>query len=373
MYATLRADAHVAAGRKWSPGPKNSAPMNPLKVTMPPVLAGAAPERGLRGRRSECEALDRLVADLRAGQSQVLVLHGEAGVGKTALLEYLLERASGCCLTRTAGVESEMELAFAGLHQLCAPFLDRLERLPGPQRDALSTAFNLRDGDTPDRFAVGLAVLSLLSEVAGERPLVCVVDDAHWLDRASAQALMFVARHLSAQSAAVVFAVREPGEEQDLTGLAELAVRGLPDGDARAGGRSDRGRDARQPVGPAGGGPGSDAGGTGGRIRHARRSGLVEPDRGRLPAAADHASAGDAIAPAGRRGRAALGPGPGMAGGRSTRSQGRSRGGGGLGRAHRVRRTGEVPSSAGPCRRLPGGLAGGTPECPPRSRRGRRP
>ena len=216
MHATLSADAHVAAGRVCLPG-----------------LAGPAPERGLLGRRSECEALDRLVADLLAGQSQVLVLRGEAGVGKTALLEYLLERASGCCVARTGGVESEMELAFAGLHQLCAPFLDRLERLPGPQRDALSTAFNLRDGDTPDRFAVGLAVLSLLVEVAGERPLVCVVDDAHWLDRASAQALTFVARHLAAKPAAVVFAVREPGHEQDLTGLAELVVRGLADGDAR--------------------------------------------------------------------------------------------------------------------------------------------
>ena len=155
---------------------------------------------------------------MRAGQSQVLVLRGEAGAGKTALLAYLLERASGCRIAQAAGVESEMELAFAGLHQLCAPFLDRLERLPGPQRDALSIAFSLRDGDTPDRFAVGLAVLSLLSEVAGERPLVCVVDDAHWLDRASAQALAFVARHLAAEPAAVVFAVREPGGEQGLSG-----------------------------------------------------------------------------------------------------------------------------------------------------------
>ena len=216
-----------------------NAPMNPLKVAMPPALAGrgagrrAAAEPGLRGRRSECEALDRLVADLQAGQSQVLVLRGEAGTGKTALLEYLLERASGCCVARAAGVESETELAFAALHQLCAPFLDRLERLPGPQRDALSTAFNLRDGNTPDRFAVGLAVLSLLSEAAGERPLVCVVDDAHWLDRASAQALTFVARHLAAQSA-VVFAVRESCGEQDLTGLPDLMVRGLADHDARA-------------------------------------------------------------------------------------------------------------------------------------------
>ena len=239
MHATLSADAHVAAGRGWLPGPRSDAHMNPLKAATPPVLAGpalagAAPERGLRGRSSECEALDRLVENVRAGQSQVLVLRGEVGAGKTALLEYLLERASGCCLARAAGVESEMELAFAALHQLCAPFLDRLERLPGPQRDALSTVFSLRNGATPDRFAVGLAVLSLLSEVAGERPLVCVVDDAHWLDRPSAQALAFVARHLAAKPAAVVFAVRESGDEQHLTGLAELVVRGLTDGDARA-------------------------------------------------------------------------------------------------------------------------------------------
>jgi DNA-binding CsgD family transcriptional regulator len=277
MYATLPAAAPVAVGRVRPPVPSSNAPMDPLKAAMPPalarraladrspagpvlggpvlggpvlagavlagavlagaVLAGMGPESGLRGRRGECEALDLLVADVRAGQSRVLVLRGEAGAGKTALLEYLLERASGCCTARTAGVESEMELAFAGLHQLCAPFLDRIERLPGPQREALSTAFNLRDGATPDRFAVGLAVLSLLSEVAGERPLVCVVDDAHWLDRASAQALAFVARHLAAKPAAVVFAVREPGDEQDLTGLmglTEFAVRGLAEGDARA-------------------------------------------------------------------------------------------------------------------------------------------
>ena len=239
MHATLTADAHVAAGHVCLPGPRSGAHVNPLKAATPPVLAGAvlagpAPERGLRGRSSECEALDRLVENVRAGQSQVLVLRGEVGAGKTALLEYLLERASGCCLARAAGVESEMELAFAALHQLCAPFLDRLERLPGPQRDALSTAFSLRNGATPDRFAVGLAVLSLLSEVAGERPLVCVVDDAHWLDRPSAQALAFVARHLAAKPAAVVFAVRESGDEQHLTGLAELVVRGLTDGDARA-------------------------------------------------------------------------------------------------------------------------------------------
>src|SRR5580693_9435949 len=239
MYATLPAAGPVAADRVRTPGPKSNAPAAPLTTAMPPgparrVLAGAGPESGLRGRRGECEALDLLVADVRAGQSRVLVLRGEAGAGKTALLEYLLERASGCCTARTAGVESEMELTFAGLHQLCAPFLDRIERLPGPQREALATAFNLREGAAPDRFAVGLAVLSLLSQVAGERPLVCVVDDAHWLDRASAQALAFVARHLAAKPAAVVFAAREPGDEQALIGLTELAVRGLSEDDARA-------------------------------------------------------------------------------------------------------------------------------------------
>ncbi len=233
MHATLRADDHAAGSGPPLPRPRNDIHLNPLRAMPPPALADA-PGRRLRGRRRECEALDRLLDSVRAGQSQVLVLRGEAGAGKTALLAYMLERASGFRIAQAAGVESEMELAFAGLHQLCAPFLDRLERLPGPQRDALSIAFSLRDGATPDRFAVGLAVLSLLSEVAGERPLVCVVDDAHWLDRPSAQALAFVARHLAAESAAVVFAVRESGGEQGLTALAELVVHGLADGDARA-------------------------------------------------------------------------------------------------------------------------------------------
>jgi DNA-binding CsgD family transcriptional regulator len=189
---------------------------------------------GLLDRRSEREALDRLLAGVRAGQSQVLVLRGEAGVGKSALLEYLRERASGCRLARAAAVESEMELAFAGLHQLCAPFLDRVERLPEPQRDALGTAFGLSAGPAPDRFLVGLAVLGLLSEVAEERPLVCLIDDAQWQDRASAQALAFVARRLLAESVALVFAVRGPGEERELAGLPELVVEGLGEDDARA-------------------------------------------------------------------------------------------------------------------------------------------
>ena len=194
----------------------------------------ATSTRDLLGRHSECEALDQLLAALRAGPSRALVLRGEAGVGKSALLEYLVQRATGCAVVRAAGVEAEMELAFAGLQQLSAPFVDRLERLPGPQRNALGTAFGLRDGDAPDRFLVGLAVLSLLSDVAEERPLVCVVDDAQWLDAASAQALAFVARRLGAESVGLVFAVRESGGERPFDGLPELVVGGLDDDDARA-------------------------------------------------------------------------------------------------------------------------------------------
>jgi len=188
--------------------------------------------RRLLGRRSECAVLDELVASVRTGPSRALVLRGEAGVGKSALLEYLVAHASGCGIAQAAGVESEMELAYAGLQQLCAPCLDRLDRLPGPQRDALGRAFGLRDGEAPDRFVVGLAVLSLLSDVAEERPLICIVDDAQWLDAASAQALEFVARRLGGESVGLVFAVREPGGERHFEGLPELAVGGLDDRDA---------------------------------------------------------------------------------------------------------------------------------------------
>src|SRR3954468_10373987 len=174
-----------------------------------------AETRGLLGRDSERKTLERVLETVRAGQSAVLVLRGEAGVGKSALLGSLLELASGCRIARAVGVESEMELPFAGLHQLCGPMLDRLDRLPGPQRDALSTAFGLSAGEPPDRFLVGLAVLSLLSEVAEERPLICAVDEAQWQDRASAQALSFVARRLLAESVGLVFAVREPTETRD--------------------------------------------------------------------------------------------------------------------------------------------------------------
>jgi DNA-binding CsgD family transcriptional regulator len=183
----------------------------------------------LLGRRSECAALYQLVASVRSGPSRALVLRGEAGVGKSALLEYLVQHTSGCSVTRAAGVESEVELAYAGLQQLCALFLDRLEGLPGPQRDALGTAFGLRAGDAPNRFLVGLAVLSLLSDIAEARPLFCIVDDAQWLDAASAQALTFVARRLGAESVGLVFALREPTGDRHFEGLPELTVPGLDD------------------------------------------------------------------------------------------------------------------------------------------------
>jgi AAA ATPase domain len=186
----------------------------------------------LRGRRSECAVLDRLIEAVRAGESRALVVRGEPGMGKTALLDYLAGHAPGCRVVRAAGVQSEMELAFAAMHQLCAPMLDRLDHLPGPQRAALGTAFGSSAGPAPDRFLIGLAVLSLLSDVAAEQPLVCLVDDQQWLDRASAQVLAFVARRLEAESVGLVFAARTAGEE--LAGLPTLAVEALRDGDARA-------------------------------------------------------------------------------------------------------------------------------------------
>jgi DNA-binding CsgD family transcriptional regulator len=204
------------------------------------------PAEGLHGRRSERELLGRLLDAVRGGESQVLVISGEPGVGKTALVDAAIGSASGFRIMRVVGVESEMELVFAALQQLCAPLLDRLERLPAPQRDALGVAFGLRAGAAPDRFLVGLAVLSLLAEVAEERPLVCVVDDAQWLDRASAQALEFVARRLFAEQVALVFATRDPGPE--FNGLPKLAVEGLRDGDARALLRSALGVPLDEPV-----------------------------------------------------------------------------------------------------------------------------
>ena len=185
----------------------------------------------LHGRRSECEALGGLVEGLRGGRGSVLVLRGEAGAGKTALLDYLAEPAADLRMVRSAGVEPEMDLAFAGLQRLCGPVLDRLGQLPVPQRDALRTAFGLAAGAAADRFLVGLAALSLLSDAATERPLVCVIDDAQWLDQASAQALAFVARRLRTERVLMLFAAREPRAE--LAGLPELTVEGLRDADAR--------------------------------------------------------------------------------------------------------------------------------------------
>jgi DNA-binding CsgD family transcriptional regulator/tetratricopeptide (TPR) repeat protein len=186
----------------------------------------------LTGRRRERKVLDGLVDSVRDGRSRVLMVHGEPGVGKTVLLGYVAEHATACHVARTAGVQSEMELPFAGLHQLMIPMLDRLRCLPGPQRDAVRTAFGIVAGPAPDGFLVGLAVLGLFSELAEQRPLICLVDDEQWLDRASSQVLGFVARRLEAVSVGLVFAARTPSAQ--MTGLPELAVDGLPDVDAYA-------------------------------------------------------------------------------------------------------------------------------------------
>jgi len=186
----------------------------------------------LRGRLDELGFLGRLIDAVRAGQSRALVLSGEAGVGKSALLDYVAGHASGCRVVRATGVQSEMELAFAGLQQLCKPLLDYLDRLPGPQCEALHIAFGLSAGAAPDRFLVGLAVLSLLSDAAEEQPLLCLVDDEQWLDDASAQALGFAARRLEAESVGLVVAARQPSVH--MAGLAELVIEGLREDDARA-------------------------------------------------------------------------------------------------------------------------------------------
>ena len=184
-------------------------------------------------RTSEREALDGVLADARGGQSAVLVMRGEAGIGKTALLRYAARQASGFRVAQVAGVEAEMELPFSGIHQLCAPVLDRLDALSQPQQNALNVALGLAPGDVPDRFLVGLAVLGLLSAAAEERPLLCLVEDAHWLDAASGLILGFVARRLLADSVAIVAAIREPNTRHDFDGLPELRLRGLAEQDAR--------------------------------------------------------------------------------------------------------------------------------------------
>ncbi|WP_432893587.1 helix-turn-helix transcriptional regulator [Kribbella sp. CA-245084] len=194
--------------------------------------AGRTQPTALLGRRSERAVLDQLLADVRNGGSQVLVVRGEAGVGKTALLNYATDSTPDLRLLRAVGVQSEMELVFAALHQLCMPLLDRMERIPEPQRRALATVFGMAPGPAPDRFMVGLAVLSLISDLASEQPVLVVVDDAQWLDTATAQTLGFVARRIGNEAVGLLFGAREVGVE--LNGLPELEIDGLPDDEARA-------------------------------------------------------------------------------------------------------------------------------------------
>jgi DNA-binding CsgD family transcriptional regulator/tetratricopeptide (TPR) repeat protein len=198
------------------------------------VLVNRDATEVLRGRTAESGVLDQLVEDARSGHGQVLVVRGDPGVGKSWLLEHLVGRSTGCRVLRATGVESEIELAFGALHQLCVPLLDRVGRLPDPQRDAFLTALGLGTGEPPGRFHIGLAVLTLLADASEEQTLICVIDDAQWLDHASAQTLAFVARRLMHEPIAMVFAAREPSSIQELAGLPELVVGGLSARDARA-------------------------------------------------------------------------------------------------------------------------------------------
>src|SRR3981081_4369781 len=200
-----------------------------LATTSATEITGSAGGRSLINRVRETAALEALLDAVRAGMSGTLVLRGEAGIGKTALLERAVSSASDFRVVRALGIESEMELGFAGLHQLVRPFLTQLDRLPTPQRDALASAFGLMAGRPPDRFQVGLATLTLLADAASEQPLLCIVDDTQWLDLGSAEVLAFVSRRLVADRIALLFAVREPAEGRvPLSGLAELRVNGLP-------------------------------------------------------------------------------------------------------------------------------------------------
>ena len=279
-----------------------------------PCAASDGSSTTLRGRRSERAVLDGLLEGVRGGRTGVLVLRGEAGAGKTALLDYAVASAAGLRVVRAAGVESERELAYAGLHQLCGPVLDRLERLPEPQRAALGTAFGLEAGPAPDRFLVGLAVLSLLSEAAAEGPLVCVVDDSQWLDQASAQVLGFAARRLAAKSVLVLFAAREP--DTDLHGLPELVVEGLRAADARElldatvrwpideRVREQIVAETREPASAARAAARAVAGRAGGQLPAARGAGAARPDRAGLPAPGRGPAWADPAAACGRGGRA---------------------------------------------------------------------
>ena len=328
----------------------------------------------------ECEVLDDLLVRVRTGESRALVLRGEAGIGKTALLEHLAGSASGFRVVRAAGVESEMELAYAGLHQLCAPFADRIDSLPGPQRDALSTAFGRRGGDAPNRFLVGLAVLGLVSEVAEEKPLLWIVDDAHWLDEASSQTLAFVARRLGAESVALVVAMRDHARKDDFVGLDELVLPGLGEDDARAlletvltGPLDDRVRDrlvaetcgnplallelprGLTPAEMAGGFGLPDASSLASRIEESfrRRLAPLPPSTRSLLLVASAEPIGDPVPV--WRAAGALGVEPAA----------RDRSGG----PGRLRRTGALPPSARAIGGLPGRIAGGAPAHAPRAGR----
>src|SRR5438270_1542002 len=211
-------------------------PMSPSVMLRAEMSGAPSPVRSpggqLLGRGREREALDRLLEAATSGHGGVLVVRGEPGVGKTALLEYAVEAGREFRIARTFGVEGEMELPYAAVQQLCSPFVELMERLPQPQHDALGVAFGLSTGPAPNRFLVGLAVLGLLGEAAEEQPLVCLVDDAQWLDSASARTLAFVARRLLAEKIALVFATRALSDA--LAGLPELHVESLGRRDARA-------------------------------------------------------------------------------------------------------------------------------------------
>src|SRR3954465_3037851 len=196
-----------------------------MAVQRPPAFLGRAEER---------DVLDRLLETARRGQSAVLLIRGEAGIGKTALVRYAARQAAGFQVAEIAGVEAETELPFAGLHRLCGPMLARLDALPDPQQNALRVSFGLSSGDAPDRFLVALAALTLFAEVAEQQPLLSLVDDAQWLDAATSQVLGFIARRLLAESVAIVLTVREPSDERELADLPELSLGGLQDDDARA-------------------------------------------------------------------------------------------------------------------------------------------
>ena len=211
--------------------------MNYRRDRLPTLSATPPARRPLLGRRAECAAVDRLLTEVIEGQSRdgaVLVIRGEAGIGRTALIDYCADRACGCRVLRIRGVESEQEMPFGALHQLCGPMLGDLDVLPSPQQRALQVAFGLEAGSAPDRFVVGLAVLGLLAETGAKRPLVCFVDDAQWLDEPSRQVLGFVGRRLLAETVLLLLAVSETGDERLFPALPSLTLEGLAQEDARA-------------------------------------------------------------------------------------------------------------------------------------------